>query len=206
MPSGESEPLLDYATLFNAGLRFTQTLAADHWTDYNLHDPGVTILQQLCYALTDLAYRARWPVEDLLAQPPKALPGAGPAESLQSTLFDGPHILTCAPVTAHDYRTLLYAQVEALENAWFRASDDPRGIQGLYDVDVHSTSRSRDRSRSRAAMCGRCTSGPARSARTSPKCDPHAGSGHDRRGNRHRQLGHRRRHRREYFLAPAIEI
>ena len=136
MPSGESEPLLDYATLFNAGLRFTQTLAADHWTDYNLHDPGVTILQQLCYALTDLAYRARWPVEDLLAQPPKALPGAGPAESLQSTLFDGPHILTCAPVTAHDYRTLLYAQVEALENAWFRASDDPRGIQGLYDVDV----------------------------------------------------------------------
>lgn len=29
------------------------------WTDDNAHDPGVTLLQALAYAITDLAYAAR---------------------------------------------------------------------------------------------------------------------------------------------------
>ena len=47
------------------------TLAADlqralarmvpEWTDHNTHDPGITVLEALCYVLTDLQYRVlRW--------------------------------------------------------------------------------------------------------------------------------------------------
>lgn len=40
------------------------------WTDYNIHDPGITILEALCYALTDIAYRAGWDINDLLTPEP----------------------------------------------------------------------------------------------------------------------------------------
>ena len=30
---------------------------APEWTDHNTHDPGVTVLEALCYVLTDLQYR-----------------------------------------------------------------------------------------------------------------------------------------------------
>ena len=49
---------LDYAALRAAGLRHLERLAGHLWTDFNDHDPGITILEQLCYALTDVAYRA----------------------------------------------------------------------------------------------------------------------------------------------------
>ena len=48
----------DFAALRTEGIRLLQELCGRSWTDYNLHDPGVTILEQLCYALTDLMYRA----------------------------------------------------------------------------------------------------------------------------------------------------
>jgi hypothetical protein len=34
---------------------------APEWTDANVHDPGVTVLEVLCYALTDLKYRSGAP-------------------------------------------------------------------------------------------------------------------------------------------------
>jgi hypothetical protein len=42
-------------------------LCGDQWSDFNSHDPGITILEQLCYALTELAWRCQWPIADLLA-------------------------------------------------------------------------------------------------------------------------------------------
>ena len=119
---------LDYATLFEAGITFAQKLASDRWTDYNLHDPGVTILQQLCYALTDLAYRTHWEDADLFTPQQTYKP--------RTTFFPGPDILTCAPVTKRDHRNLLYAQIANVQNSWLRASTDPRKIDGLYDIDI----------------------------------------------------------------------
>lgn len=49
---------LDYAFLRQQGMRWLERLAANSdWTDFNAHDPGITILEQLCYALSDWAYR-----------------------------------------------------------------------------------------------------------------------------------------------------
>src|SRR5215218_5633826 len=37
--------------------RALATVAPD-WTDTNIHDPGITILQVLCYVITDLQFRS----------------------------------------------------------------------------------------------------------------------------------------------------
>ena len=44
-----------FELLKREGLRLLQEMSGSLWPDYNLHDPGVTILEQLCYALTCIA-------------------------------------------------------------------------------------------------------------------------------------------------------
>src|SRR3954464_15139174 len=58
---------LDFDPLKRAGLALLQDLSGKVWTDYNAHDPGVTMLEQLCYGLTELAYRSDLPPQDYLA-------------------------------------------------------------------------------------------------------------------------------------------
>jgi len=123
---------MDFAALRTHGLALCEALASDRWTDYNEHDPGVTILEQLCYALTDLAYRTNFPVEDILASRPIA---AG--DEPDDTLFTGDQVLTCSPLTANDYQRLLYDEIPGLRNAWLQpVTDHPLGIRGLYKVMV----------------------------------------------------------------------
>ncbi|NBQ69842.1 MAG: hypothetical protein EBU46_13880 [Nitrosomonadaceae bacterium] len=54
MPASEQIPRiridpdgLDFETLRKEAIGKVQELSGDIWTDYNLHDPGVTILEQL---------------------------------------------------------------------------------------------------------------------------------------------------------------
>ncbi len=58
----------DYHRLRREGLRHIEQLSSDLWTDYNSHDPGITLLELLCYAITDLGWRTRHDVPDLLAE------------------------------------------------------------------------------------------------------------------------------------------
>ena len=46
------------------GLEYVQQLDGTQWTNFNDSDPGVTILEQLCYALTELGYCNNFPIED----------------------------------------------------------------------------------------------------------------------------------------------
>ena len=61
------QPAEDFFRLRREGIGFIEQLGSQQWTDYNAHDPGITILDQLCYAITDLAYRLGWNIQDLLA-------------------------------------------------------------------------------------------------------------------------------------------
>ena len=115
---------LDFATLQQAGLKGVQELAGNHWTDYNAHDPGVTILDQLCYALTDLAHRSALPHEDYLA----SADGAIDLERLG--LHRPQDILPSEPVTEDDWRRLLYDRVPQLDDVWFQQHD------GLVDIQL----------------------------------------------------------------------
>src|SRR3546814_5658876 len=61
------EPAMDYELLRSLGLKYIEELGSKSWTDYNAHDPGITIMEQLCYALTELRYRSDFDILDLMA-------------------------------------------------------------------------------------------------------------------------------------------
>jgi hypothetical protein len=63
------KPAEDFYRLRREGIDFIEKLGSHWWTNYNTHDPGITILEALCYAITDLAYRISWNIEDILASP-----------------------------------------------------------------------------------------------------------------------------------------
>ncbi|TXK50292.1 hypothetical protein FVR03_05220 [Pontibacter qinzhouensis] len=106
----------NYDFLRQEGIRLIEKLGSSLWTDYNIHDPGITILETLSYVLTDLSYRASFEVKDLLAEekPEWFNP------DLQA-LFTARDILTTAPWTINDYRRLLI-DLEGIQNAWIRCS------------------------------------------------------------------------------------
>ena len=61
-----SESDTSFESLRREAIKLVQDVSGKTWTDYNLHDPGITILEQLIYAVTDLIYRTEIPVEDYL--------------------------------------------------------------------------------------------------------------------------------------------
>jgi len=102
---------LDPQPLFDLGLRQVRAYARESWTDHNVHDPGITMLELLCYAITDLCYRACYPVEDLLAT------REGNAKNMAEQFFTARQSLPVRPLTALDYRKLLI-DVDGVRNAW----------------------------------------------------------------------------------------
>ena len=56
--------------LYAEALDQVRKMGKETWTNHNTHDPGLTILEQLCFALTDLGYRLSFDMADLLAEPP----------------------------------------------------------------------------------------------------------------------------------------
>ncbi|WP_062057711.1 hypothetical protein [Cellvibrio sp. OA-2007] len=100
---------LDFASLRSEGIARAQELAGNIWTDYNLHDPGVTILEQLCFGLTELAYQANVPVADYLANE------RGLIDFNQYALYKPQDIFPTRPVTAEDYCKRLLDEVPEID-------------------------------------------------------------------------------------------
>ncbi len=104
----------DYTYLRAKGIEYIQQLASENWTDYNEHDPGITILEILCYAVSELGYRTGFPVKDILAEGDRSLNA--------KQFFTAGEILTCNPVTINDYRKILI-DIEGIKNAWLAPAD-----------------------------------------------------------------------------------
>ncbi|MFT3823201.1 MAG: hypothetical protein QM731_04740 [Chitinophagaceae bacterium] len=99
---------MDFAALRKAGISYFEKMGSKLWTDYNLHDPGITILEVLCYAITDLGFRTNFPIQDILAS-------GEPSNAKQ--FFSALEILTCNPVTPNDFRKILI-DLNGIKNAW----------------------------------------------------------------------------------------
>ena len=151
-------PGSDYELLRQKGLEYIENLGSRLWTDYNIHDPGITILEALCYALTDLGYRTSLDIKDLLALQTKEIADADgqfPDDTRQA-LFTARNILTVNPWTVDDFRKLLI-NIDGIKNGWlnckkcpcdgiylyanctksilqYSKTDHPVIIKGLYDV------------------------------------------------------------------------
>jgi len=96
------------------------------WTDHNLHDPGITLLEHLAYAISDLRYRLGFEMEDLLE---------GARRSGLKPFFTAREILPSSPITLADYRKLLI-DISGVKNAWIRALERPQ--PGLFFDSYHT--------------------------------------------------------------------
>src|SRR3954449_10556736 len=101
-------PASDFWFLRSKGIMWIQKLASTSWTDHNMHDPGITILDLLCYAITDLSYRLDYDMKDLLA--------VETGDAYES-LYSPARVLTINPVTLSDFRKILL-DVEGVKNGW----------------------------------------------------------------------------------------
>lgn len=132
---------LDYERLKEYGLAYIRSITNKQWTDFNLHDPGVTILEALCFALTDLAFRTRFSMADLLTPKGATYPQLG------GTLFPAHEILSHEPITINDYRKFILESVPGVRNVWIKASEKKYStpvvgyngeseiqIKGLYNI------------------------------------------------------------------------
>ncbi len=106
---------MDYDFLRQKGLEHITQLASDIWTDHNIHDPGITILEVLSYAITELTYRTRFHIKDILARK---------SDEDVEDFFTARQILTCNPLTIEDIR-LLIIDCDGVQDGWLEVFNGP---------------------------------------------------------------------------------
>ncbi len=108
---------LDFEFLRKEGINYIEKLGSKLWTDYNSHDPGISILEVLSYAITDLGMRTNLNMEDILASDSNE-------HALHTQFIKATEILPSAPLTHSDYRKLFLSIGDSLnlkrpiKNCW----------------------------------------------------------------------------------------
>ncbi|GGA83737.1 hypothetical protein GCM10011369_27180 [Neiella marina] len=116
-PQQLSDTPLDASHLFNQSIEHIIALSGEVWTDYNKHDPGVTLLEVLCYLLTEVSYRLQADISDVLVDDIPDDNNEAKNHRLLSHFPAADEVLTCAPLTELDYRKYLI-DIPGVENAW----------------------------------------------------------------------------------------
>ena len=134
---------MDYEVLRKEAIKLLQEYASETWTDHNVHDPGITILEQIILVLTDLGFRTNFDITDILAE--EQSDGFDNYEYFD--LYTPRYLLTSAPFTENDYRLFLM-QCRWIKNAWVTGShndeDSSRSeipYKGMYDFKIELDTR-----------------------------------------------------------------
>jgi len=123
---------LDFEALREEGVKYLEDVVGKLWTDYNTHDPGITMLELLCYGITDIAYRTSFEDADLFAQL---------SSGTEVPFVTARHALTNEPVTINDYRRLILdAFPNELRNVWFSTTTEELHANTKEKVLTHDTS------------------------------------------------------------------
>ncbi|PUB17388.1 hypothetical protein [Yoonia sediminilitoris] len=130
-------PELPFGTLRTLGIAAAQKLSGNIWTDYNLHDPGVTLLEQTAFALTEIAYQSDHNVRDLLTRQ------AQETDYGQLALFAPAEVLTSLPVTLRDIAGIL-SDITGVERVFTR-NGPALGLVSLLIVPAELTTSDAER-------------------------------------------------------------
>ncbi len=127
----------DFESLFTEGINLLQDFSSERWTDYNEHDPGVTILENILYALTEIKNKTSLPVKDLLLQNEDQVLSPG-----DNAFYLAPDILSTNPITINDYRKLIIDGIPNVKNVYFESEskilfDEHNSyLDGLYKIYI----------------------------------------------------------------------
>lgn len=136
MSAKPPEPLEDFADLRRVAVDYAQEASGKIWTDYNLHDPGVTLLEQTCFALSEIAYQVGLPTRDLLTNK------RGNFCFHNLGLFRPRKVLNTTPVTRDDLAAWLCACKE-VESVTVAEPDPER--PGLFDITLIPSDKVKDK-------------------------------------------------------------
>lgn len=100
-----------------------QYLSGESWTNYNLHDPGITIGSVANYVLSELDYKLGFDLIDYLTT---ELANFTPDKY---GMYLPEQVYPTAPVTLRDYRVLLLLSFPKLENVTITYRE-----KGIYDI------------------------------------------------------------------------
>lgn len=118
-----------YTQLQESALKIVQHCSGEVWTDYNAHDPGVTILEALNYSLFETDYRLQFDIQDYLSV---ANTRWSPA---QNALFSPTDMLLVNPITEADYRKLCISAIDELKNIWILTHRQTGEYTFVLDTD-----------------------------------------------------------------------
>lgn len=121
---------LNYDDLLEEGIKLIEKYSGNQWSDYNYHDPGITFLEQICYAITDLGFKTNFSLEDIL------LADKDRFDLENSNLLIPPEkIFPTSPLTALDFRKVIINEVQSVKNAWvIPVKNDIIGLLGTFNV------------------------------------------------------------------------
>ncbi len=124
-----------YEELRLEALEIIQKITSETWTDYNEHDPGVTLIENIAYTITELSHKTLAPIQDLLIKSKGKKINSG-----ENGFFAASDILTTGPITFNDYRKIWIDQIINVKNVWIYPVDDYQGdvqnTKGLLHVYV----------------------------------------------------------------------
>lgn len=113
-----------YKRLQDQSLEMIQQLSGNRWTDFNEHDPGVTIMDALNYVLYDLCYQTNFSFDEYLA-------GSSSGINLgKSGLFAAHTLFKPAVITVRDYEELFLNTVPGIRKCEVKME------RGYYQVWV----------------------------------------------------------------------
>ncbi|MES2796718.1 MAG: hypothetical protein V4683_12170, partial [Bacteroidota bacterium] len=101
--------LENFTLLREKAIAYLERSATGNWTDFNVHDPGITIMEAICYGLADVGFRMNFPMADLLVDEKGNLP--------PKSFYYANEILPNHAVTINDFRKILI-DLNLIKNAW----------------------------------------------------------------------------------------
>lgn len=123
---------VNYDAMLKEAIGSIGEMAGDNWTNYNPSDPGITILEFMCYGLLDLGYKSSFSMKDLLSDKEDKI-------KTRNRLYTTRQILFSNPLTNNDFRKFLIDRVEEVKNVWIEKNQSNSGFDGTYEVSFELT-------------------------------------------------------------------
>ncbi len=106
----------NYYKFRKEALSWIEKISGEEWTDYNAHDPGITLLEAFCYILTEIEYKTEFSMEDILYS--SNIPTS---EILKANaLYPAELIFPTFPVTIEDFRMKIIDKLKGVRNVWIK--------------------------------------------------------------------------------------
>jgi len=120
------DPSFDLVGLREKGVSLIQQYSGTTWTDHNIHDPGITILEQICLAIADITFQTEQVID------------ASSNESAfsQSPYFDVALARNTNPLITFKDFTDKILEFEGIYKVYYIPSISHPTVNGIYDIIV----------------------------------------------------------------------